>query len=190
MIVSPERDAGGAHRSRPPTYGNGRQRKRSGPTTKASEGFRVGRDMPRQQLMSRPRSPSPRRTNWTYDWTPGSSGDATIKVRAARRQRQPREPRPRGNRRRRRPDLSVLVWDNSVTPPTHNDLQAIELGVNSAATRTASSPASGSTRVREDRDPLRSSVIREWDLLAEAQFTGTAVGGDRRRRNGAYRLTC
>jgi hypothetical protein len=61
-IASSEPDACGAHRSGPPTYANGRQRKRSGSPTQASKGFRVGLDMPRPQSVSLPRPASPRRT--------------------------------------------------------------------------------------------------------------------------------
>lgn len=128
--------------------------------------------------------------NWTYDWTPGSSGDA-----------RPRSGRhdDSGSLQNPGPGVTVdvvartclcSVWDNSVTPPAQNT--------------TPGGPARRQFRSDEDsfitgvrfykgvpghRDPLQSSVVREWALLAEAQFTGrrSAVIKDGRRR--VYRVT-
>ena len=48
------------------------------------------------------------RENWTYSWTPGAAGPATIRARAVRRQRQPRDPGGAGGRQRRCENLPLL----------------------------------------------------------------------------------
>ena len=45
---------------------------------------------------------------WSYTWTPGAVGKATIEARATRRQRQPREPGRSGERQRHGSDLPLL----------------------------------------------------------------------------------
>ena len=68
-------------------------------------------------------------TNWTYSWTPGATGSATIKTRAAD---------DSGNLETPGAGVTVNViartcpcsiWDDSFTGPQENDPNAVELGV-------------------------------------------------------------
>ncbi len=73
--------------------------------------------------------PAQGRANWTYSWTPGATGSATIKTRAAD---------DSGNLETPGAGVTVNViartcpcsiWDDSFTGPQENDPNAVELGV-------------------------------------------------------------
>ncbi len=122
--------------------------------------------------------PAQGRDDWTYSWTPGATGPATIKTRATD---------DSGNLETPGPGVAVNViprtcpcsiWDNSFTLPGENDPNAVEVGV-----KFRSDQAGFITGLRfyKTSGNTGTHVGHLWTAggtqLAEATFSGETASG-------------
>ncbi|HEX2708262.1 MAG TPA: N,N-dimethylformamidase beta subunit family domain-containing protein, partial [Solirubrobacterales bacterium] len=73
--------------------------------------------------------PAQGRNSWTYSWTPGAAGSATIKVRAVDDSGNLESPGAGVTVNVTARTCPCSIWDSSVTPPVETDNAAVELGV-------------------------------------------------------------
>ena len=73
--------------------------------------------------------PAQGRANWTYSWTPGATGSATIKTRAADDSANLETPSAGVTVNVTSRTCPCSIWNDSFTAPEENDPAAVELGV-------------------------------------------------------------
>jgi hypothetical protein len=122
--------------------------------------------------------PAEGRENWTFAWTPETTGPATIRTRAADDSANLESPGSGTTVDVAPASCPCSVWSDSVTPPIENDTGAVELGV-----KFRSDVAGEITGIRYYKGPDNTGTHEGhlWSasgsLLAEATFTGESASG-------------
>jgi hypothetical protein len=122
--------------------------------------------------------PAEGRENWTFAWTPETTGPATIRTRAADDSANLESPGSGTTVDVAPASCPCSIWSDSVTPPIENDTGAVELGV-----KFRSDVAGEITGIRYYKGPDNTGthVGHLWSasgsLLAEATFTGESASG-------------
>jgi len=122
--------------------------------------------------------PADGRADWTYAWTPGATGSATIRTRAVDDSGNLESPGAGTTVDVVPASCPCSIWNDSVTPPLESDTGAVEVGV-----KFRSEVAGEITAIRfyKGAGNTGTHVGHLWTgsgtLLAEATFTGESASG-------------